>query len=226
MATALVFVMACGGKSATTSPDDATAGQGAKKKHNAELDDLRALAKQRSYEEMLAKATEVKPTARDEEWESLLETAAIGYLEQLAEATEEGQEMAPVEASKRMVELYPVLAEHDGFRKVRAKTGVDAYSRCWASYCRSHQGWSRDVDWSLAVYEYSKIDPEYSAFIAGKMVMTRLIPETATGMFALAVEHNGKQVCADADLKRSVNEAKREGVWKDEIAQITAVCGS
>jgi hypothetical protein len=118
-----------------------------------------------------------------------------------------------------------VLAERSGFRKVRAETGVDAYSRCWSSYCRRYNGWDRDIDWSLAVYEYSKLDPEFSAFIAGKMVMTRLIPETATGMFALAVEHNGKKVCADADLKRSVNEAKREGVWPQEVAQITKVCG-
>jgi hypothetical protein len=226
--TALALVLACGGKKeATASPDDSDAKQSreTKKEVNEDLADLRALKKQGSFEEMLAKATEVKPTARDGEWEELLETAAVGFLQQLAKKEDEGAEMAPVEAADRIVELYPFLSDRKEFRKIRAETGVDAYRRCWNSRCKYYNGWQRDIDWSRAVHKYAEIDPEFSAFIAGKMVMTRLIATTATGMFALAVEHNGKKVCADGDLKKSVNEARREGEWNDEVAQITKVCG-
>ena len=223
--TALTLVMACGGKKgATASPEDSGAKESKQKKNEA-LADLRALKKQGSFEEMLAMASEVKPSARDKEWEDLLEVAAVGVLRQLAKEDAEGAEMAPVEAADRLVQLYPFLGKRNKFRKVRAETGVDAYRRCWGTRCKYYNGWRRDIDWSRAVHKYSEIDPEYSAFIAGKMVMTRLIATTATGMFALAVEHNGKKVCSDGDLKKSVNEAKRDGSWEDEVAQIRRVCG-
>lgn len=222
---ALVLAVGCGGKKGdTTAPSEGGGAETSSSKPaeaNEDLADLRALDRQGSYEELLAKAGEVRPAKRDAEWESLLEKAAIAYLEQIAGKE---YELAPVEVSNRLLEMYPVLGKRGGFMKARAEQGIEAYRRCYGSNCRQYIG-SRNDAWSEAVYEFAETDPANIAFLAGKMMSQFLIPRVSAPVFALAAEHNGKQICADKDVKASVQESIVDGYNESYVAKINEVCG-
>ena len=200
----LVALLGCATSSGRSQPAD------------YDMADLRALARQKSYRELLVHLEDIRPARRDRAWRQMLSTAAVGVLESEADSP---NPMGALSAADWLLDAYPQLEADTGFMRRRGELGAQAYKKCFMTSCRRYQGWARDKDWRNALLAFAETDPAHAALPSGKVVMTYLIPEAAFPIFLLAFEHGDPRACRDTDARRSVAAARR-GTWSSEAAAV------
>jgi hypothetical protein len=89
--------------------------------------DLQALAARQSWEELLGHAEDVPPAQRTAAWDSLVETAATGYVTNLGAQTDAYD---AVFASQALLRRFPRLSSSAGFMSKRGEAGKAAAARC------------------------------------------------------------------------------------------------
>jgi hypothetical protein len=89
--------------------------------------DLQALAARSSWEELLAHAEDVPPAQRTPAWDSLIETAATGYVTNLGA---QADSYDAVFASQALLRRFPRLSSSAGFMSKRGEAGKAAAARC------------------------------------------------------------------------------------------------
>lgn len=92
------------------------------------LDDLTALVRDKSWGEALEKAKQIRPTERNDGWAALVAKAAVGRMQDPALVSQEAVGLADA-----LLGSHPSLAKNKDFMRMRAKHGLDAYGRCFAT---------------------------------------------------------------------------------------------
>lgn len=164
--------------------------------------ELRALAAAENWRELGAHLKDVKPTARDQQWNELVEQAAIGELTPLT-APSSGSAAERLATIERYFPTYPSLRSSPRFLALRTAVGLDAFGRCFDE-ARGNPELFRCRD---SLDRFVRIPPmgAEAARDAGKIVGRKLNRAAAAPFFALALEApRGKLVCADAELSEAV----------------------
>lgn len=124
------------------------------------LDDLRALAKDGSYEEFLTHALDIRPSERGEEWKTM-----VGKMALLSSGRVLAENPVPRKAFRKIEELYrwPSLRQDDVFKARRMEIGVK-YLRhctrlpepCWNDLKEFWKEDSSDPDMAISLAEMVK----------------------------------------------------------------------
>lgn len=91
------------------------------------FDDLQALKQQESWEELVSHLKDIKPTERNEQWQSLAEVASIGYLEHVIKSEEAGNAIAQASS---LVARFPTLKQSPTFNALFSEQMVKAFKPC------------------------------------------------------------------------------------------------
>jgi hypothetical protein len=155
--------------------------------------DLRALARQRAWGELIDHLEDISPASRDADWRDLAEQACLGAL------TLAGSSGEAIALSERLLRRYPVLKESRDFMAKRADLGARAFARCfdardWAEACADELG------------PFVKADPTNTelAFRLGKMISFWRHRWVALPAFAVAIQKKDDVRCSDPDVSRAV----------------------
>jgi hypothetical protein len=157
--------------------------------------DLRSLAQQKAWSELVDHLEDIPPANRDAEWQSLAQQAGLGAL------TLAGQR-GPVDGiylSEALLQRYPVLKDSKDFMSKRAELGAQAFARCfqkdlWADSCAAH---------IKAFVEADRTNQDL-AFRLGKLLPPRSFGRLAIPAFAVAIQKKDDPRCQDPDVKRAV----------------------
>lgn len=124
------------------------------------LEDLRALSKESSYEEFLTHAMDIRPSERGEEWKTM-----VGKMALLSARQTLSQNPVPRKDFRRIEDLYrwPSLRQNDVFRARRTEIGVK-YLRhctrqtnpCWNDLTQFWKEDSSDPDMAISLAEMVK----------------------------------------------------------------------
>jgi hypothetical protein len=155
------------------------------------LVELQALDAPENHAEVLAHALEVAPTQRTDAWRGVVERAAIADLSGVEVMSEETAEEA-LARTEAQPKRFPFLARSAPWLAKRADVGVAALP--WLSSQRERGAWQRRV------YLFAKQDavtPHLAQRLAQEVLLKRLIPSTAMGLYELALERDGEAVCSD-----------------------------
>jgi hypothetical protein len=165
---------------------------------NDELVELEALAAAESWVELGERLTEVKPSARDAHWNTLVEQAALGELTPLAgpSRTSVTERLAAVD---RYYPKFPSLRSSKKFLALHTAIGQEAFARCFddaytqpaLQRCRDgFEGFVRNVPITVD-----------TARAAGVLVSHKLNRSNAAPFFAMAFEvAGGDGICAEQEL--------------------------
>jgi hypothetical protein len=160
------------------------------------MNDLLALEKSSSWEEIVAHLSDVPPSKRDGEWMRISEKAAIEYTASLAKAQEP---FAAYSAIESMGRSYPHLMKIPAFTAKRAEVGLGAFSQCFK------QTWSGG-ECVQTLLGFVDADPknEELALKAAKMVRLNQFHYVAVPFFLRAVKDKDSKACLDEDLRLAV----------------------
>ncbi len=183
--------------------------------------DLRALARQRAWAELVEHLSDVPPAARDREWQSLAQTACLEEVnhERLKSP------LAALGLGEALLQLYPALAESREFMNARADLGLQAFERCFEQD-RTSEGCAAHLR------AFVRADPTASdlAFKLGKLVPPRAHGRLAVPAFAVALRTPDDPRCNDPDVKRavlsglSVPRAGNEALLGESVELASNVC--
>ncbi|MCE9672608.1 hypothetical protein LY474_32850 [Myxococcus stipitatus] len=98
----------------------------------ATLEDLRALAVQKSWVELLERAEEIPPASRSDTWRALVTEAATAEVES-ATALDDKDPFATVRKARALGQRYAFLAKAPGFSSARDARGLKDLERCLKS---------------------------------------------------------------------------------------------
>ncbi|WP_241758004.1 hypothetical protein [Myxococcus landrumensis] len=98
----------------------------------ATLEDLRALAAQKSWAELLERAEELPPAARSDTWRTLVTEAATAAVES-ATAPDDKDPFAVARKAHALRQRYAFLAKAPGFSSARDARGLKDLERCLES---------------------------------------------------------------------------------------------
>jgi hypothetical protein len=185
------------------------------------MPDLRALAQQKAWAELVDHLEDIPPASRDAEWQALAQQAGLGTL------TLAGQH-GPVDGinlSETLLARYPVLKESKDFMSKRADLGMQAFERCfqrieWAEACASH----------LKAFVEGDSTNQDLAFRVGKLLPPRSYGRLAIPAFAVAIQKKDDPRCQDPDVKRavlsglSVSKAGNEDIVAESIQLGSNLC--
>lgn len=160
------------------------------------INDLTALEKTGSWEEILQHLGDVSPAKRDAEWTRVQEKAAIEYVSGLAKSREAYAAYAAIVDLGRR---YPNLMKIPAFTAKRAEVGLGAFESCFT------QSWSGGECVELLT-GFVDDDPKNGdlALKAAKLVRRNQNHYVAVPFFVRAVEAAGgkdAKPCLDDDLK-------------------------
>jgi hypothetical protein len=157
--------------------------------------DLRSLAQQKAWSELVDHLEDIPPANRNAEWQSLAQQAGLGAL------TLAGQR-GPVDGiylSEALLQRYPVLKDSKDFMSKRGELGAQAFARCfqkdrWADSCAAH------------IKAFVEADPTNQdlAFRLGKLLPPGSHGRLAIPAFAVAIQKKDDPRCQDPDVKRAV----------------------
>jgi len=157
--------------------------------------DLRSLAQQRAWAELVDHLEDIPPVSRDAEWRSLAQQAALGAL------TLAGQRgpVDGIDMSEALLVRYPALKESRDFMSKRADLGIQAFERCFQKDRRAD-------DCALHFKAFVEGDPTNQdlAFRVGKLLPPRSYARLAVPAFAVAIQKKDDPRCQDPDVKRAV----------------------
>ena len=184
-----------------------------------DFDDLQALEKQSSWEEMVGRLGDIAPAKRDATWVGLAERATSNNLGEMDLKTEQDG-MVVLDTIARLMKRYPVLKQSKVFMAKRADVGFKAFG--W-TYGGSRHSQSEDP-WLDSIIEFVKADtitpglPQRGA----KVVQNSLMASMAWPLWNMT--DKGPTVCADADFKASLIEALSRESWVDSTLPAKDKC--
>jgi hypothetical protein len=101
----------------------------------------------------------------------------------------------------------------------RAEVGLGSFKHTFGQFSHS-AGDDKWLDKLLEFAQSDRVTPDLS-LRCGKLIMGRLIPETAVPLFKLALSAPGGQThCKDADVQKTLLAALKAGLWKDDIKEL------
>lgn len=189
------------------------------------MKELQALDRQGAYRELWDTLSTVPPSERNAEWLALAERAAIAKLD--LEKSDYGRPdaEAPLALANEMLVRYPTLKTSQAFADKRFEVALTGFQHSYSSSRHS----SGDDPWLARVKAFASAEPRADAprRLAKEVVLKQLIPITAFPLVKLAIEREGKAVCADAQLRQSVVDAVEEKTWvEDTTALLTGTCAA
>ncbi len=161
------------------------------------LEELRALDTPEDHGELLARAPEVAPSRRTDEWRALVARAAVATLV-AAEVKDEQTAERALALTESLPARFPSLSKSPAFLAGRADLGVRALG--WASRRDTRQ-------WTERVVEFARRDavtPGLAQRLADEVLLKQLVPSTAFGLFELALARDGAAACASPTLAKVV----------------------
>jgi hypothetical protein len=159
------------------------------------LADLRSLAGQGAWAELVEHLGDIPPSNRDAQWQDLAKQAGLGAL---SVAGRRG----PIDGlylSEGLLERYPVLKESKDFMSKRADLGTQAFERCF-----DKERWFDACAEELKAFVRADPSNQDLAFRLGKLVPPRAYGRVAIPAFAVAIQKNDDPRCQDPAVKRAV----------------------
>ena len=208
---------------ARATPTTTATATGALRDTRYTLADLRALAQQSAWRELVDHIEDVPPSARDAEWSAIVERAALGVL---ADRSQRGAADAII-AAHALLARYPALTASKDFMTRRAAIGHEVFARCFDESYEAERCAAEIAPFALA----SPMDHEL-AFRLAKLVPARVHGWYAVLAFAIAIDKRGDARCADADVKRAVisglglSKNGHEAVVAQSVALASNVCSA
>jgi hypothetical protein len=163
------------------------------------MEDLRALAQTQSWVELINHLQDISPSKRDADWKKLAEQAGVGVLT----STTQGDPLAGIQASEKMLENFPELKSSKAFMEKRNEVGLQAFSNsCFPS------NWLADeCNKALKTFVEQDRGNTALAFQAGKVARLNLKSWAATPYFFMAIKQAGDPRCKDEDVSLAVISA-------------------
>ena len=161
------------------------------------VDDIKALAAQNSFAELLEKAKTVKPTDRNDEWKGLVTQAAQKRIDALSDDEKGGDEV------KSLVTSYPFIADNKLVSTRVADIISASLMQCVNSNSASYeQDFSKCLSGFKAFISQDKNLSETA--IKGAKVLSKLLNRNQLAPYFEIAARENKIYCSDADLKESV----------------------
>ncbi len=185
------------------------------------LADLKALAGQHSWRELVEHLEDIAPTSRDATWRGLAQQAGLGLLSQ-ADAAD------GLRLGEALLARYPALKDSKDFMTKRAELGYAAFETCfkgkieWADICGEQ------------LKPFVEADPTNAelAFRLAKLLPPRAHHHYAVPAFAIAIQKKDDARCKDPDVRLAVvsglglARAANEDVVAASIQLGSSVCWS
>jgi hypothetical protein len=159
------------------------------------LADLKALAKQQAWSELVDHLEDIPPASRDADWRDVAQQAGLGALT-LAGHGGPGEGLS---VSETLLDRYPVLKDSKDFMAKRATLGYAAFEQCFAKL-----KWAESC---VAVLDrFVQTDPSNTdvAFRLAKLVPQQLHRWYAVPAFAVAIQKKDDARCKDPDVRVAV----------------------
>ncbi|QDE94160.1 hypothetical protein BHS06_19665 [Myxococcus xanthus] len=161
----------------------------------ATLEDLRALAVQKSWAELLERAEDIPPASRTDTWRALVTEAATAEVES-AMAPDDKDPFATARKARALGQRYSFLAKAPGFSSARDARGLKDLERCL------------ELERSGCIDTYRELTGDASAettLQAARLVKRGRFAYVAMPLFASAVR-GGKEAgaCKDEALAEAV----------------------
>ena len=192
-------------------------------KDSSTMKDLKALAKHESWEELYARALDVPPAARDDEWDDLVGKAATARLNEMKDA-----DLGSFSYAKSLLDAdrkaFPTLKKNKAYRHAGNEMVIKALKSCYQNRgdCRS----GSDIDWLITVRKYveENKDDAVAACSAGKMVQAIMVAYTALPMYAVAVAAD-KTCCKEPQMKEALKSGKNNPEYVEDAKKVSKACG-
>ena len=158
--------------------------------------DLRALAQQQAWGELIDHLEDIPPSSRDAEWRRVAQQAGLGALS-IAGRT------GPSEGlwlSESLLGRYPVLKESRDFMSKRADLGYAAFDKCF----RGRIEWADACGERLTPFVLADPSNADLAFRVAKLVPPPVHHWYAAPAFAVAIQKKDDPRCQDPDVRLAV----------------------
>lgn len=155
--------------------------------------DLKSLANDGSWQELIQHLEDIKPSSRNEEWSGLVNRAGVAFLTSLS-STASVEEVVLV--GLRLSLQYPVLKENDDFSTLYLSKAEELYSACFrygSAECSSEYAQTLELFHAPAGVTFAK----------GKLAFRQISKTSAVPFFALAVK-DSPSYCSEPELGESV----------------------
>jgi hypothetical protein len=182
-----------------------------------EMADLKALEKQGSWQELVEHLEDIPPSKRNADWQGIAERGSASYLGTF-EIKEERDARQPLEVAAQLLKRYPLLKQSKLFMSKRAEVGLKSYQYSYSLFRHSRS----DDKWLTELEEFVQADSVTTdlPLRAAKLVVSRLVADTAFPFFKMALARTGKAVCKDPDFHKTVVATFDEGAWLKELTEI------
>ena len=189
--------------------------------HGYEMADLKALEKQSAWKELTEHLLDIPPSKRNAEWQTLAEKSTSEYLGMITIGKGKAAEAALAEVEE-LVKRIPQIKSSKVFLAKRAELGLKVFSASYQDYRHS----SSDDPWlpKLKAFFDSDTQTVDLPLRLAKLVTSRLIAVTAFPLVKLAIERQGKAICKDADVQKTLVETLEDGSWADEAKKSADTC--
>ena len=159
------------------------------------LADLRALAKQQAWLELVDHLDDVAPSGRDADWRSLVQQAGLGVLTMAGS----GGPADGLAVGELLLARYPALAQSKDYMTKRAELGYAALEHCY-----DKRSWASTCTKRLRAFAAADPSNRELAFKLGKLVPAFADRAQAAPVFALALHTKDDARCKDADVRIAV----------------------
>ncbi|HEX2572197.1 MAG TPA: hypothetical protein VH877_21815 [Polyangia bacterium] len=182
-----------------------------------EMADLKALEKQGSWQELVEHLEDIPPSKRNAEWQGIAERGCTSYLGTF-EIKEDRDAALPLEEMGRLLKRYAFLKQSRPFMAKRAEVGLKSFQYSY-SLSRHNRG---DDKWLTGLEEFVQADTVTTdlPLRAAKLVVSRLVADTAFPFFKMALARSGKAVCKEPEFHQTLVATLDEGVWLPEVTEI------
>lgn len=182
-----------------------------------EMADLKALEKQAAWKELTEHLLDIAPSKRNAEWQALAEKACTQYLDLITIKEGKAAEAALVEVDE-LLKRIPQVKTGKGFMARRAALGLKVYAMSFHDYRHSQS----DDAWLPKVRAFADSDPvtvDLPLRLA-KLINERLVAYLSFPLVKQAIERQGKAICKDGDVQKTLLATAEEGSWADELGKL------
>lgn len=187
-----------------------------------EMADLKALEKQSAWKELTEHLLDIAPSKRNAEWTAIAEKATSNYLDLITVGKGRAAENALGEVDELLKRL-PQMKTSKVFMAKRAELGLKVYAASYQDYRHS----SSDDGWLPKLKAFAESDTLTTdlPLRLAKLVTDRLIPVTAFPLVKMAIERQGKSVCKDGVVQKTLVGTVEEGSWAADYTKlVTETC--
>lgn len=187
-----------------------------------EMADLKALEKQSAWKELTEHLLDIAPSKRNAEWTALAEKSTANYLDLITVGKGRSAENALGEVEELLKRL-PQMKQSKVFMAKRAELGIKVYETSYHDYRHS----SGNDEWLPKLKAFAESDTLTTdlPLRLAKVVTNRLIPVTAFPLVKIALERQGKAICKDETVQKTLIGTVEEGSWADDYTKlVTETC--